>query len=327
MFNNKKAIVMYFKNYSNIKIALAMILPLGLFSCGSYQYASDNDGIYSSSEEVVYVEEVEQNTQADNSYYQNYFKEKRMEYDAMKEESEIFTDVDSYSSENFKEQDSLDNSYVGYGSWGADSNETVINVYNNDWYSPYWGYYGWNWNFYWGSWYYPYYGWGYPYYGYSWGYPYYGWGYPYYCSPYYGGGYYYGRNAVAINGRRGTSYLGYSGRNGYSSRNTLASTRGNALTRDYNNIRETTRTRSRTSISSPSRSVRTRSSLSTPRTTRSNNSSISTPSRTRSNNSYSAPSRTRSSSSSSRSISSPPRSSSSGSSSRSSGGRSGRGGR
>ncbi|HRV55526.1 MAG TPA: hypothetical protein P5264_08320, partial [Mangrovimonas sp.] len=187
---------MFLKSYLNIKSVLLLLVTAGFYSCGSYQYASDNDGIYSSNDDVVYAEEVEQTPAQNNSYYQNYFKEKRMEYEAMNAENEIFTDVDSYSSEADKQQDSIDNSYEGYGSWGADSNEVVVNVYNyNNWYNPYWGlnwgYYGWNWNVgwgwggYYGGWYYPYYG------GYGWYYPNYYYGYPYYGGyPYYYGGYY-----------------------------------------------------------------------------------------------------------------------------------------
>lgn len=337
MFNNKKAIVMYFKDYPNIKIALAMIIPLGLFSCGSYQYASDNDGIYTSEPQVVYVEEVEQPADANVSYYQNYFKEKRMQYDSMKEESEIFTDVNSYSSENgenYREQDSLDNSYNGYGSWGADSNEVVVNIYDNSWINPYWGW-GWNvgWGWGWNSWYNPYWGWGWNAgwgWNVGWGWNA-GWGYGW-CNPYYGGGYYYGSRGVAISGRRGADYLGYNNRNSLNSRNALASNgRSNSLTRDYDairssNIRSTTR-----SSYSPTRSIRTRSNLSTPRTrstnsfsnsrSRYNNSSISN-GRTRSNNTRmnSSSSRSNRSSSSGRSFSSPSRGSSGGGSRSSSGG-------
>ena len=121
-----------------------------------------------------------------------------------------FTDVNSYRS----------NAYTGnssYGGWGSNPSRVNVNVYNNGWINPYYG-----WNNYWGygAWYpyysyydYPYYrpyrsgwsfslgwGWGnyydpywggyyggyYPYYGYY-GYPYYG----YYGYPYYGYGYYY----------------------------------------------------------------------------------------------------------------------------------------
>lgn len=333
MFNNKKAIVMYFISYPKIKITIASILALGFFSCGSYQYAgSDNDGIYSSEGEVVYVEKVEQSpAQEDNSYYQNYFKEKRMQYDAMNAESEIFTDADSYSSDgNYVEHDSLDNSYRGYGGWGSDSDEIVINYYNNNWVDPFWGPYGWGWSAGWGwGWNYPYYGWGwstgwgwgwnYPYYGWGWGagwgwnYPYYGWGWNY---PYYGG-YYYNRG-VAINGRRGDARLA-----GSYNRSSLSSNRRNSLTRDYNAMRSDIRTRNSSEFSN--NNVRTRSNYSTSRT-RGNYSSGNTysTSRTRNNSGYSSPSSSTSrNSSSSNSTVRPSRSSSSSSSS---GGRSYSGG-
>ena len=73
-------------NYLNSKISIigALILALGLTSCGSYQYASyDNDGIYGEPDKsyavknVEYQDDQETANESENStYYKNYFKER-----------------------------------------------------------------------------------------------------------------------------------------------------------------------------------------------------------------------------------------------------------
>ncbi len=217
------------------------ILPLAaLFaaSCGSYQQASYyDDGIYSSGNRVVHVEkksaEAVRLEDQESNLYGDYFGDKANEYGEILDE-EIFTDVDSYSSQT--QNDSIpygeqtdyfayNNTYNGNPGWGDNPTSLTINVYDNwgwggyyGWNSPYWGFgYGWggypyyNWGWYspwrynrwgWGG----YYGWGYPYYG-SWGYAgYWGWGgyYNYGWRPYYYNNYY-GRNYAYSRGRRGYS--------------------------------------------------------------------------------------------------------------------------
>ena len=143
-------------NYLNTKISIigALILMLGLTSCGSYQYASyDNDGIYGEPEksyEVTTVEYKETPKESDNSnYYKNYFKEKVTELDNI-EGDVIFTDIDSYQG-YYVENDSLEQE--NYAGWGYSDNVTV-NIYNRPlygsmWYNGYYGFNGWynNWNY------------------------------------------------------------------------------------------------------------------------------------------------------------------------------------
>ena len=199
-------------------LSLGLVASLALTSCVGYYYA---DGIYNDPvpERVRYVERESYPERYDyppeNRYtpnkYKDFFSEKAQQYQQKTDSSFThFTDVNSYRS----------NAYTGnssYGGWGSNPSQVNVNVYNNGWINPYYG-----WNNYWGygAWYpyysyydYPYYrpyrsgwsfslgwGWGnyydpywggyyggyYPYYGYY-GYPYYG----YYGYPYYGYGYYY----------------------------------------------------------------------------------------------------------------------------------------
>jgi len=240
-----------------------MIVLMGLFlaSCGSYQQASyyDNDGIYSDEAQRVAVERhpqpARQQATDKNNVYGEYFGQKADEYGEILD-SEIFTDVDSYSG---VAQDSLsadtepdyyydpNNTYNGYGGWGDNATDVTVNVYDNwgwgglgfgwgyPWYyNTYWGwgypysyyggYYGWNsWAWGWNSHY-----WGYPgYWGGYYGYPYYGYsyyGYPYY---HYGRGYYgYGKYAYSRS-RRGI-YDHALAANGLRGRSNLSSRLSNA---------------------------------------------------------------------------------------------------
>ena len=114
--------------------------------------------------------------------YKDFFSEKAQQYQQTDSSFTHFTDVNSYRS----------NAYTGnssYGGWGSNPSRMNVNVYNNGWINPYYG-----WNNYWG------YGAWYPYYSYY-DYPYYrpyrsgwsfslGWGWGNYYDPYWGG--YYG---------------------------------------------------------------------------------------------------------------------------------------
>ncbi|WP_460485931.1 hypothetical protein [Capnocytophaga sp. HP1101] len=202
-------------------LTLGAVASLTLTSCVGYYYA---DGIYNDPvpERVRYVERESYPERYDyppeNRYspnkYRDYFGEKAQQYQQKPDSSFThFTDVNSYRSNAYTSGNS------SYGGWGSNPSRVNVNVYNNGWMNPYYG-----WNNYWGygAWYpYNYYGYyDYPYYrnrsgwsislGWGWGnyydpywggyyggyYPYYGYGYPYgyygyYGYPYYGYGYYY----------------------------------------------------------------------------------------------------------------------------------------
>src|SRR5690606_11865597 len=131
------------------------------------------------------------------NYYKQYFGSKIDSYGDLNEEDEdvIFTDIEAYTtSERMDEEGNIiidDNYDDGYGAWGNNSENVVVNIYNYGGYGSGYGfynrpYYGWYGNY-----------WGYPYYNYygpSWGISY-GWGYHspyygYYNYPLYYGGYY-----------------------------------------------------------------------------------------------------------------------------------------
>lgn len=205
-------------------------------SCGSYQSASyyDNDGIYSDGQREVTVERRPQARQyeqrTEGNVYGDYFGQKADEYDEILE-SEVFTDIDEYSSDS--PQDSLPlgpesryfdegNDYAGYGGWGDNSSSITVNVYDNWGWGGYgyglgypWMYGGYGWGFYspwryrwnnpwWGYGYAGYYGWG------AWG-GWGGWGYyhphhyynPYYYPYYYRNGYYNNYGYAYNRSRRG----------------------------------------------------------------------------------------------------------------------------
>ena len=237
---------MQFNNNQKSKMHLigALGLLFSLVSCGSYQYAGYDDGIYGTSERNVeyYTESSNEVPSSQNSnYYQNYFKEKSQELDYLSQDDVIFTDIDSYESDYEVGNDTLVDTQAFYAGWGQNSTEVSINVYNsgylfnNWWYRPF--YYSYGYGFY-NHWYNPYRFYGYSnwynpygYYGfYNWHYPYYG---SYYSNYGYYGNYYnnyYSRRGIAYNaGRRGAIY-----QNSYTSRlsnRALTSTRNSTTYR------------------------------------------------------------------------------------------------
>ena len=179
--------------------AVLMVSAIFVASCGSYQQASYyDDGIYSSNDRVVGVEK--RNAQGmrieeqESNMYGEYFGDRANEIGEVLD-SEVFTDIDSYSSQAqndsipFGEQTdyfAYNNNYNGNPGWGDNPTSISINVYDNSWG---WGGYGWGWNDPWlwnAGW-----GWNSPYYGWGWGWNnpwrynrwgwggYYGWGHPY----------------------------------------------------------------------------------------------------------------------------------------------------
>ena len=78
-------------------IFIVGLLSLILVSCGSSQYATE-DGIYSNGSDN---EEVVANGNDNSNYYKQYFKTKNAEYESLPEEDLIFTDIDSYVSEDY----------------------------------------------------------------------------------------------------------------------------------------------------------------------------------------------------------------------------------
>ncbi len=285
-----------FNQKSKMHLIGALGLLFSLVSCGSYQYAGYDDGIYGASERNVeyYTESSNEVPSSQNSnYYQNYFKEKSQELDYLSQDDVIFTDIDSYESNYEAENDTLVDAQVSYAGWGQNTTEVSINVYNsgylfnNWWYRPYYSY---GYGFY-NHWYNPY-----RFYGYSnWYNPYgyygfYNWYNPYYYGSYYSnyGNYnnnYYSRRGIAYNaGRRGAIY-----QNSYTSRlsnRALTSTRNSTTFRPRRTLNSNVRTNTNT-VTRPRTTTR----RNTDNTTRPN---INTRTRTRTNTRSNSPTRTRS---------------------------------
>lgn len=109
-------------------------------SCGSYQYAGyDNDGIYSSNQVVTNTREAA-NSRANSEYYANFFAEEAQSAQDILGESDVFTDIDSYSSGNVAVED-VEIVEGNYGGWGQVNDQVTINYYNNGWNN-----FGWGWN-------------------------------------------------------------------------------------------------------------------------------------------------------------------------------------
>lgn len=292
----------YFKKNGALGIfLLASLLLLG--SCHSYEYVSYNDGIYGEVESQKNFDPKRTNLVSQKpNQYASYFSNKALEYDDLDEQGVVFTDIDSYSNENYTDTNPSTLNYEsGNPSWGSVSDKVEVNIYNTGFRNPFWGgYYSYGWDNYYG------------YYETYWNYdritPF--WNGGFYCPPYYNYGYY--RQPYYRTNRYTAYNRGY--RNSYLNRNTRY--RNSYKNRSYNtNYRSRSRsfvnsnapranTRSRSNYNNSSYSTRSRSS-SPNTTTRSrsnyNNESYSTGSRsispntnTRSrsnNNSYSTRSR------------------------------------
>ena len=264
--------------YQLLNIRALLFGPLAvlvLASCGSYQYAGyDHDGIYSNGTAVAqeYTEEDQTETYDNALYYQQIFSRQADQFETIAEsESAIFTDIDSYSSGTYQEEEYDDEGYpIAHGGWGNEVDEISINIINRPFayhsyytYSPYydpffvsdyWWNHGWGYGF-------PYYSpgfrfhyspWGYGshyagYWGYSnWGYGYNHWGYNY-RHPYQIFGVVPARN-VAYNSSRRNSSIDYN----------QGATRSSYLnnSRDYRNSDDTRSYRNSRNVRATSRSNR-----------------------------------------------------------------------
>lgn len=194
----------YFSLQKTSIYSLFGILSLFFISCGSTQNTSyaDSDGIYGSSSKTQ-AQSSDQYT-PNNIEYKYYFKSLQKPGTKAADTTQTFVDVESYSSSDYQDYDS-----VAYPAWGTTTDNVSVNVYDSSWVWGFgwglgWGYAGYGWGWGWG---YPAYAWGYP--GYGWGYPGYGWGYPGYGCGYPGYGYpAYGYNYAYANGTRGSLYGG-----------------------------------------------------------------------------------------------------------------------
>ncbi len=352
---------LYYTLRNKLNLLFVPVILFALASCGSYQYSGyEADGIYGESRPGIWEqqeprkEEVKPNS--NNSYYKNLFAQQAQMVDEALE-SDIFTDVEDYSSndgyDNYSEIGG-DVVYVGGNApWGDDPDSYSINIINNGFYggfySPWrygYGFWGYR-NPYFGGWYDPFwpggfwggygpyaYGYGDPFWNFGFGFGFgfgHRYGYGRYYPPYFYhyNQYNYYNNRVAYNaGRRNSSDFYRNTGNRRSSyarsirdiRNSRYSTDRSSRVQRGNSgdSRMYTRTTSRTG---PTRAYRSGSS-------RGDTQGYSRSSQNSSNRSYrtSSPSRSNSSSTRSGSVRSSSSSSRSSGASRSSGSRSSRGG-
>ncbi|HEA30518.1 MAG TPA: hypothetical protein ENH91_11075 [Leeuwenhoekiella sp.] len=209
-----------------VRPALLVIGVFSLVSCGSFQYASYDDGVYGKSTRIPAetqrqdVAQQQSTSDADAGYYSNYFSQGAEQVQQANDEGIIFTDVDSYSSTGEYDDDAVvqeeSMGYNGQPAWGATYDDVIVNIYPSNNFG--WGYGGFYNNF-WGVGYGGY-GYGGGYYGYG-GFPNYygGFGYPFYgygggygygyagFNPYYGG--FYGYNNYYRNNRYYSNYNSY----------------------------------------------------------------------------------------------------------------------
>jgi len=319
-----------YKKLNINQLILFISANLLLVSCGTYQSAYNNDGIYADvstkkeEQKIVVINEREF-----NDYEENYFT-KKLEVLESIDDNEVFIDVDSYNSNDNYVDDQIIDEALNYDAsqpWGYEDNNVFVHInLNND---PFM--FGNNWNMGFNN------GWGFNNWG-IWGNPYWGnrfWGNNPYWQPFY--------NGLAWNGGFNTPYWNnrywnnnrsrnyrYGRRtannnNRYSRRNSSVTARNRTTT----SRRNSTNTRPRRSSSTTARNSSTvrrssnpvRKSRTTSRSNSPRRSSTSTRRSGNSSNSRNNNSSTRRSSSSNRNNS---RSTSRSSSSRSSGSRSSR---
>ncbi|MFY0603882.1 MAG: hypothetical protein JXQ93_08020 [Flavobacteriaceae bacterium] len=304
------------------KLILFAISLTVLTSCATYQSTTE-DGIYASKKKKTRV--IVADSDEYDAYEENYFTSQVARLDRING-TDIFTDIDSYSSLNDEDDLIIENDTLDYNpnsSWGEGSNTTVVVVNNGIGnYSDFWWDWRWN-NWRWNRWN----RWGYAgFYGRNWGWGFNNFGFydPYfinngyfnafYCPP--GFGFY---NRFRGNGFFNNRYNRFNRRNGFlanntrryntSRRNYVTNTRRSATSRrNSSTIRRNNTIRSRTrnnTIRNRTRGTSTRPRANTRTRTRSNSTrtrtrSSSTRSRTRSSSTRSRGSSTRRSSGRSR---------------------------
>lgn len=129
--------------YTALKITrnnllLPAVAILFLVGCSSSQQVYDTDGIYSDGTTAATTSEAPRETtpesNANSQVYKNYFEKGAEELNALEEEDAIFTDIESYSSEEGAEiyVDGMDfETSTGYAAWGDQPQDIQVNVYND----------------------------------------------------------------------------------------------------------------------------------------------------------------------------------------------------
>jgi hypothetical protein len=238
-----------YKIENKLSTVLAFFISFLLFSCGSYQLSTyDDDGIYNNvnTRNVVKKQVTTKEVPLTNNvkYYEKIFSDPVVDYGQNNNEQDVFTDVDSYSTQSTGTNTTT--AIESYGAWEDADDNVTINVYTNPepLFYNYWGPYN-----YWNNFYYT--GWGF--YGANWSWPYYGNHYVNYGYPYYNGyrnyGYAYGRRGYAVNSYYGTNK--YNRRNAYTNNANFRRNNSRYGVNRSSSFRVNSRTRSRITNATP----------------------------------------------------------------------------
>lgn len=129
----------YYLLRNRLKLLFLPAIILSLGACSSYQYSGyETDGIYGESRPGIWEQAENEQTQVkpnnQNNYYKNMFAQ-QSEMVGELLENDVFTDVDSYSSndgyDNYSEVGG-DVAYVGGNApWGNDPDTYTVNIINN----------------------------------------------------------------------------------------------------------------------------------------------------------------------------------------------------
>ena len=143
-------------HYTITKLALyflSLIVVTTLVSCGAAQTVSGNDdGIYAEDEERPQRRIVQTNDREYDDYNENYFKKEVERLDDLNG-TDILTDIENYSSDDYDFEDEIEDEDQGQIStnrepWGFDGDSDVVinvNTFGNNWgwgYGPYWNVWG-----------------------------------------------------------------------------------------------------------------------------------------------------------------------------------------
>ncbi|MFT5751869.1 MAG: hypothetical protein ACI86L_001374 [Dokdonia sp.] len=148
-------------SFQSFKVFATVVIGIfALASCSSSQAVYDDDGIYSKSNAETVSQEVTGGTTGNGVAYKNYFEQGAEALEEIPEEGAIFTDIESYTSEEGSEGAIVYEDDAGFetgrAAWGEETEDVTLNIYpNNNFYGGFgfnrfgfggfngWGYGGW----------------------------------------------------------------------------------------------------------------------------------------------------------------------------------------
>lgn len=113
--------------------ATAVIGVFTLASCSSSQAVYDDDGIYSKNNTEIVPQEITGGTTGNGVAYRNYFEQGAEALEEIPEEGAIFTDIESYTSDDGSEGTIVYDDGTGYetgrAAWGEETEDITVNIY------------------------------------------------------------------------------------------------------------------------------------------------------------------------------------------------------